>query len=255
MTNNTKENKEDSILTDLMCEEYPFTAIIRDKEFKFRSWKIKDKKNYFTAISKINELTNTNEENENIVKEIRQSLVLNCIQGNDPITPDEYQYLLIVIRCKSINHEIEITLNCDKCEKDFEIILNLNTAIKVDASNFTNIIVNLNNNKTLKFKMGRIKSQEIYDNYISKSVSQFESLFVDFVQHVQSINGKIINSEDKFKIFNTIDVNVFEEIIKQWEPQRFKIDNEISVICSHCNHVESVIVDDIPGFFPLSWTD
>jgi len=234
-------------------EEYPFESKIRDKSIKFRSWKIKDKKNYLSCTALISD-DNTPEQNQEIVKGIRKNLVLNCIEDGIAITPDEYQFLLVEIRSKSINHKIELELNCDNCKQDFYFELNLKDAIKTDVSNFKTIVVDIPKG-TLRFKMGRIKSQDVYDNYMSKSQSEFEGLFVDLVQHVQNINGKIYSSEDTFKLFNTIDVNVFEQMIKQWEPQRFKIDNTIDVVCSKCSHSDKVIVDDIPGFFPLSWTD
>lgn len=251
MENIKTDNVEE--LLSIKVEDYPYEVSIRDKVFKFRSWKIKDKKDYLSCTAKIND-KNTEEENNEIIKNLRQCLVLNCLECDNPITPDEYQFLLIAIRSKSVNHNIELTLECDKCGEDFDFILDLNKAIKTNVENFKTIIVDIPKG-TLKFKMGRINSQEVYDEYMMKSESDFEALFVDFVQHVQSINDKIFTSDEKFKLFNSVDVNVFEEIIKQWEPQRFKICNTIGVVCSKCGFVDECVVDDIPGFFPLSWTE
>lgn len=252
MTNELNETPE-NIITQL--DEYPYEVYIRDQLFKFRSWKIKDKKKYLSWTSKISD-DNSAELNAEIVFNIRKCLVLDCIEGDTPITPDEYQYLLVAIRTVSVNHIIELTLGCEKCGKEFGFELNLSKAIKTDCEEFKTITIEVEkNDQKLKFKMGRIRSQEVYDNYISKSESEFESLFVDLVMHVHSINGKLLSSEDMFAVFNSIDVDVFENIIKQWEPQRFKTDNNIGVVCKHCNHVEEVMVDDIPGFFPISWTE
>ena len=249
----TEVNTDIDEILNQEINEFPFAVSIRDKVFKFRSWKIKDKKNYLSCKSRIRDDLEDNEK-VSLVEELRKVLVLNCIEGDEPITPDEYQFLLVAIRCESINHKIELTLECDKCGEEFEFDLNLKSAIKTDVEKFKTIIVDVPKG-TLKFKMGRVGSQSVYDDFMSKSESQFEALYVDFVQHVHSINGKVYSSEDKFKMFNSIDVQVFEDIIKQWEPQRFKIDNVIGVVCTHCNHVDEVIVDDIPGFFPLSWTE
>lgn len=242
------DTKEDNI-----PKEFPYEIKIRDKVFKYRSWKIKDKKRYLSYTAKI-ELVDSIEEKDKIVKGIRQSIVIDCLEGAPPITPDEYQFLLIAIRNKSISHIIEMSLDCPKCETSFSFELDLNTAVKADCDDFSTIIVE-NGNGKLRFKMGRIKSQEVYDDYLSKSESEFEALFVDFVQHVQSINDKVYTSEEKFILFNSVDVNLFEEIIVQWEKQRFKLDNIIGVVCTSCGHVEDVVVDDIPSFFPISWTE
>lgn len=242
----------DQLLEDETIE-YPYEVSIRDKVFKFRSWKIKDKKSYLSWTSKI-DVNNKQEYNNKIIRGLRQCLVLNCIEGKVSITPDEYQFLLCAIRSKSVNHKIEMTLQCEKCGKDYDFDLDIDKSIKTDCDNFKTIIVEMDKG-SLRFEMGRIGSQEVYDDYMNKSESEFEGLFVDFVLHVQKINNKVYSAEDRFKLFNSVDVNVFEEIIKQWEPQRFKVDNVIGVVCTHCKHVEEVIVDDIPGFFPISWTE
>jgi len=244
MTNKTDE---------LIQKEFPYEVSIRDKVFKYRSWKIKDKKKYLAYTAKI-ELVDSIEEKEKIVKGIRQSLVIDCLEGAPPITPDEYQFLLVTIRNKSISHKVEMALDCAKCEKTFTFELDLNTAVKADCENFSTIIVESGKGK-LRFKMGRIKSQDVYDDYLAKAESEFEALFVDLVQHVQSINDHVYTSEEKFSLFNSVDVNLFEDIITQWEKQRFKLDNVIGVVCTNCGHVENVVVDDIPAFFPESWSE
>lgn len=238
---------------------FPFCVMIRDTPFNFRSWKIAEKKSYLSILNEMKVIESereiTLEEEEHYSRKIRDILVFNCLEEKHPINSEEYRFLLVAIRNKSISHQIGLGIQCDQCNEIFEYELDLDKVFNYKADNFSIIEAKDETQKRFVFELTRIGSQELYDDYIAKAQSPFEALYVDFIFHIKSVNDQIMNTEDKFKLFNNCDVNMFEDIFYKWENMRFKLDTQTVVKCPHCNSIEEYSVEEVPGFFPQSWTE
>jgi hypothetical protein len=217
-------------------EVHNLTAKIRDKNIKYRKWKVKDKKKFIKNI------------NDPVL--IKESLVFDCIEDKKiGLSDDEYKYMLIKIRESSIPNPIKFTFTCDKCYKDFDYNANLNDIMCTTFKHYTDIVF-----KDHIFTMGEIQNREFYESAIATVPDNEEKYLVDFILHIKAYNDNNgFEFEEINEVVNNLDVDIFEEIFKKWEDMRFKIDNIHDVECLHCQNEMKFEFDDLPGFFPDSW--
>lgn len=217
-------------------EQYEFSTKLRDKNIKFRKWKVKDKKK--VQANKGNNIP------------IKQALVYDCLEDKKiGFNDDEYRYMLIKIREKSIGEDIDYVFTCSACEEDFDYTAHLPDVIKEKYKPYGDIKVNNH-----IFTMGWIQNREIYDQAISSVETYEELFFVDFIFHVKSYNdSEGYSFEDLYNIIDNFDVDVYEEIFTQWEKMSFKLNTINDVTCPHCGVKNVFEFDLLPGFFPKSW--
>lgn len=215
--------------------EFNLNTTIRNKNIKFRKWKVKDKNKFIQ-----------NKENPEIIK---QALVYDCIEDDVTLSDEEYKYMLMKIRQASISNPIAWIFSCTKCNETFEYEANLDEIMKPDFQEYGDLI-----EEDVIFTMGNIINQEFYDSKMGESTIPEVSLITDFVLHIKSINDNDGYSfDDIIDYINDMDVDVFEKIMEKWETMRFKVNNIHEVTCPHCNNVELYEFDDLPGFFPDNW--
>jgi len=215
---------------------YNLTTKIRDKNIKYRKWKVKDKKKFITNLK-----------NQVLIKE---ALVFDCIEDKKiGLSDDEYKYILVKIRESSISDSVKFTFICDECLGDFEYIADLNKIMSTDFEPYGDIVF-----KDHIFTMGEILNRDFYESAISIVPQNEEKYLVDFILHIKAYNDNdAFNFEEINNIVNDLDVDAFEEIFKKWESMRFKMCNVHDVECEHCQNIMKFEFDDLPGFFPDSW--
>lgn len=207
-----------------------FTVKINNKEVKFRKWKLKDKLKLEKAKSQ---------------KDIRDALVYDCLESKVILDDYEYQYILMQIRDKTLNTPLKYTLECPKCSKEFEYNANIQEVFKPKEADYTPIIVG-----DVKIELQSVMNQDFYN---SKFLESETKELVDFILHIKSINGNMSMSFDEvLSYLNEMDLDVFEEIFKQWEEKRFNIIKTHDVSCPHCDHKFEVLFDTLPNFFPFN---
>lgn len=219
-----------------MTETYEFTTKIMDKRINFRKWKVKDKKKFMNS--------------NNDAKIIKEALVYDCIENkNISLDNEEYKYMLIKIREVSLPSKVSYEFTCSSCDKEFEYKADLNEIMKPEFKKYGDISFM---NHT--FKMSNIKNKTFYDNIISQLTVKEEIYLTDFILHVDAYNDNNgLSFDDFMNIINDLDIDIFEELFKQWEKMRFKINNIHDVPCPHCKSIEQYEFDDLPHFFPDSW--
>jgi len=215
---------------------YDFSTEIRNKNVKYRKWKVKDKKKFLN-----------NRKDKHL---IREALVFDCIEDKKlALSDEEYKFMLTQIRNVSVSDPISYTFVCNYCEKDFNFDLDLENNLRPVFKEYGDII-----SGDHIFTMNSIRSREHYEQIILNSENDDEKIIVDFILHVKSYNDSDgLSFEDLNQIIDNLDVNDFDSIFKQWEDMRFKLNNVSDVECPHCNNVESFEFDSLPGFFPESW--
>lgn len=230
--------------------EYPHSLTIRDQVINYRSWKLKDKSKYTSLIADVEKRKDslTSADQSDFTRAFRQILVLDCIEQDIVLNNDEFQHIMVQIRSKSINHGIVLEMECSNCSADYDHELDIIKVLVSTASNFKTL-----NAGKLSLEFKRPINQKMYNDLQSRASSEFEALYIDFIQHIYTVNGDILTSEEKIELFNEQDVNDIEKIFAEWEPMRFKTNRLSSSQCTSCSHIEEFIVDDIPGFFPISW--
>lgn len=215
---------------------YDFSLKIRDKEIKFRKWKVKDRKNFITALK--------NNDRDGV-----ERIVFDCIEKQVPLTEEEFKYVMMNIRSVSIGEDLAFNIDCEQCEEEFSYITPVTEAI---TPNFKEFGVIKSGNFSLK--MGEIANKEYYEDAIRQCRDDEEKAFIDFLYHVKEINGSDAFTFDKlYNTINELDIGIGEDIFRQWEEMRFTFDTVKQLECPHCNHLQFIKFDELYGFFPDSW--
>lgn len=216
--------------------DYPYSLKIRDKEIKFRKWKVKDKKNFLEALK--------NSDEQGI-----ERIVFDCIEKPVPLTAEEFKYVMMNIRAESIPDNLNFTIECSNCGKDYDY----NTPVlEILTPNYKPFGLIKSGNVTLK--MGEIPNKEYYEDAIRQCSSEEQKMFVDFLYHVKELNGSdAFTFDELFEYINDLDILVGEEIFNQWEEMRFTFDDLKQIECPHCKNPDFIRFDELYGFFPDSW--
>lgn len=224
--------------------DYPYSLNLRDRELKFRAWKVIDKENL---------------ENASTLYDKRKALVYNCLEKPDtPLDMNEYQYVLLQIRNKTLKHyEVQYNFICPKCFKEYAYIANLDDIIKpefkpyktIKTDNYVIELQDICNQNFYESLMQKIEESDIQDK-------ENQKFLIDFILHIKTFNNSIdFNAEKILNVINNMNVEEFESIIMQYNDMKFKLNNINIVECPYCNHKETMEFDSIPNFFPISWSN
>lgn len=218
-------------------KEFPFTLKIRDKEINYRKWKVKDKKKFITAL----------ENNDGISAE---AVVYDCLENpNIPLTEEEYRWVIMNIRAKSIGETLKFDIGCDECGQYFEYNESIFDAQVPQFKAFGTI-----RSGSVSLKMGEIPNKEYYDDAIRQCNNSEEKFFIDFLFHVKEMNGSDAFSFDTlYNFVNNLDIDVGEDLFQQWNDMKLTFNNVHDVECPSCKHQQPIRFDELFGFFPDSW--
>ena len=85
-----------------------------------------------------------------------------------------------------------------------------------------------------------------------KKVSEDE--IFDLLLRVESFNGDdSFTLEELIAKFDDLDIDVLEDVLNQWEDNKFVVNDINEVVCPKCKNVELYSFDAIPNFFPETW--
>lgn len=217
-------------------ETYDFSTNIRNKEVKYRKWKVKDKKKFLAY------------KDDRIL--LKEALVYDCLEDKKiALSEEEFKYMLIHIREASLSNRVKYVFPCSVCNEEFEYITDLIEIMKPVYKDY-----GLIEYKGHSFIMDSIINRSFYEQFVLEAVSFEAAQLIDFMLHIKSYNDNdAFTFEELNDIINELDIEVFENIFKQWDDMRFKVDNTHIVKCPHCGFEELYEFDDLPEFFPDSW--
>lgn len=212
---------------------YNIEIQLNSKKIKARKWKAKEKFIFKANIS-----------SKNGADKIVDSLVYDCLETEEVLSTEEYKYALLKIREASISDSIKLQFNCAKCNNRFNADVKLSDILKP-------VYIEKDEIKTQNhvIKIGEIKNKEFYKKVINQSPNE-----LDFYLRIESINGEeCVSISDVIQYFSEMDIDEFEKITEQWEEIRFKLDDNVKIVCPNCQSETVYKFDEIPGFFPNSW--
>lgn len=209
---------------------------IGEKKLNIRKWKLKDRKALQEAIR-----TNPNLTPENVA----DILVYSCIEESGVVlSKDEARYVITKIREMSIGDDYEVDFYCEKCGTDHTQTFKLSETVRSEYSPLKNIEV-----PGVSIKLGPIRNKSVYYQMV------FEDELYDFLLKIKEINGNDAFTLTQLEeMFDEMDVDTLEQIMEIYETHKFRIDDVNPVACPNCGNVERFHFNDIPGFFPDSWT-
>jgi hypothetical protein len=217
--------------------EYNYSVKIRDKEIKFRKWKVKDKKAFLTAL-----------ENNDVIG--TEAIVYDCLENpNIALSEEEFKYVMMHIRRESVGKELSFDIECDKCEKEYTFTDDI---LNIQIAKFKPF--GIIRSGSASFKMGEIANKEYYQDAIRQCSNDEEKFFIDFLYHIKEMNGSdAFTFDGLYNYVNDLDIAVGEDIFKQWQEMKLTFESVHSVECPHCKNKEYIQFDELYGFFPDSW--
>jgi len=221
--------------TQTIQDMYNFSTKIRDKEVKYRKWKVKDKKKYTNALIEKNSI------------DIADALVYDCIEDkNLSLTSNEYRYMLMKIRCETVGSIVDFNIVCKECGNEFLIEEDINNVLTPSYNDYD---ILKTNNVTLK--MGSIKNKQAFIEYLKDAKTVREIYLIEFLMQIEEINGEDIFTIEYLNDFiDNLDYGDAEELFYQWEEMLFNIDSKHEATCPHCNHTDEYNFEKIPDFYP-----
>ena len=222
-------------MLEITQETYNFSTKIRDKEVKYRKWKVKDKKKYTKALMEKNAI------------DIADALVYDCIEDkNLSLTSNEYRYMLMKIRCETVGSFATFKFNCNNCNEEFEIEEDINNVLIPHYKDYGTLKTD---NVTLK--MGPIKNKQTFNEYLIDAKTPREIYLIEFLIQIEEINGEDVFTIEYLNDFiDNLDYGDAEELFYQWEEMLFDIYTKHEATCPHCNHTDEYNFEKIPDFYP-----
>jgi rubredoxin len=204
-----------------------------NKTINIRKWKGKDKKKFISSLQKkdIDEI------------EVMQSLVYDCVEEDVVLSVDEFRYVLSRIRALTLGEEISIDFYCKNCGIIHKETFNLKDAIRFNYKPRKTLEVN-----DVKIELGDIRNKEFYIKKIA------EDEIYDLLLRIVSFNSdNTFTLDELVDKLDELDLDVLDEIMKQYNESKFSIDSINTVTCPECKTEVKYDFDELPGFFPESW--
>ena len=207
-----------------------------NKELTIRKWKAKEKKEFLNTVR-------TNQS----LDSLQDVLVYNCIEENVALNAEEFKYIMTQIRSYSLGNEIELEFYCDDCKSKFLKTIELDKIIIPIFSNKNEI-----KTKNHNIKIGSIKNPNFYKQIINENPEYADEY--DFYLRISDIDSNdTLTLGEIVEFFDNMDIDEFDEIFKQWEDIKFKVNDIADIECPTCEKSTKYDFDEIPGFFPGSW--
>lgn len=223
------------------------------KKVKVRKWKVKDR-NKFKEIMRT--VTNKNKlessSTSSLTKDLIRALVVGCLEEPIDLSPEELEYLFIKIREISISDEFNLKYTCAECKTKNDHTLKIEDTISFTFSEYVDIT-----SDNITVKMGKVLNSDFYNNklYDEKYIDIFD--IVDFCLHIHEFNSrKDFTLDSLIEEIAELDTNTLDNLLEQYDKIKFSIVREKEIKCQNekCKKTYNFVFDEIPGFFPKTWT-
>lgn len=216
--------------------ELPIHSIelpVSKQKLNIKPYVIKDEKSLITSLTDTNDLS--------IFKRLIETCVLDDI-NIDTLAIDDFMFLIIMIRLKSIGEIITSKLQCEHCLKYCEIDINIEDSLKVINDLNSSVLkihnelaIELNHIKVKPFMSGKTDNLELFASAISKVIFQ-NNVYTDFTSEdlIENILGNLTSTQ--FELIST-EINKFTKLII-----------DIKFTCYHCKSENSIIENKIINF-------
>ena len=216
--------------------EFKYSLELQGRTVKFRTWKVKDKENLLKA--------KTNYDKKKV-------LVFDCLEKPETaLDYIEYEYVLFNIRNKSLpTYVTEYVVRCPDCGKAYNCNVHFSDILESDNRKYSEIKSN-----GFVIKVDNIKNQDFYENMIMNIEDSEQKILIDFVLHITEFNSRIdFSAEELIKIFDSMDIETFEDIFRQWNAMRFSYNTLGYCTCPDCGYEDQFAFKNVDNFYPKSW--
>lgn len=241
-TEKQKSKEQKNKLIDLFSND-EFTIInLGNKEVGYSGWKTKHRKLFKEKMTKLS----NNSEKEETLKAMFDSLVYPCLDRKITLTPNELQYLLVLIRIKSLGDDLKIERGCKHCFQTFDYDFKLSEVFNPEIPNKNEFKF-----KNVNFKL-KVPDAEKYNRILF--TSEFDDL-KNLIYHIETINNEEYSIKDLVDVFEDFSTKDIDDLIELFNSTQLTINSTRTIACPICGKEEEYGFDDIPDFIPREWLE
>lgn len=223
--------------------KFVFTIPSTKEKVSFRPFLVGEQKSLTLSV--------VTEDLDTIVESIKEMLVV-CSDGKvDPknLTPYDIEYLLLMIRSKSIGESINVTSTCTSCKKKMRFSMDVTKAEVVGTVVDPKIFLTDDIGVVMRYpdlavsmKLGKVKDidgQLMFDTVVNCVESVWDS-----DEFINTKDYKKTDLEDFLKTFTIEQFAKLSNFILTMPVVRL----EESIVCEHCGSVNQVYVEGLHNF-------
>ena len=243
-------------LPQVAVPEYILTLPSTGEDIKYRPFLVKEEKLLLMAAETKDEVQ--------IVNATRQ-VIKNCLFTEldvDKLPIFDIEYIFLWLRGKAKGEEIELKVDCPKCESNINIKINIENINVVGIDNHT-AKIELTDEVGIVMKYPTIilqtKIEQIQNNDKTAIESLFESiaLCIDYIYDKENTySDKDHTKKEIIEFLESLTDEQFQNISKFFEDMP-KVSHNIDITCSNkkegskkiCGHKETLVLEGLQSFF------
>ena len=176
-----------------------------------------------------------------------------CVQ--DPIdtnklTTFDVEYMFTKIRARSVGETARVSVKCEECEHENEVVINVDTIdLKIPQ---VESLIRLDDN--ISIEMGYPSYKNVM-NTATKEMTDAEQVFnilshslVAVVTENERIDLKNETKDEILKFIDSMDAVQFSKI-REYVESMPSLKHDISFVCEKCDHENSPTLEGIQNFF------
>lgn len=241
-TEKQKSKEQKNKLIDLFSNDDYTIINLGNKEIGYSGWKTKHRKLFKEKMTKLS----NNSEKEETLKAMFDSLVYPCLDRKITLTPNELQYLLVLIRIKSLGDDLKIERGCKHCFQTFDYDFKLSEVFNPEIPNKNEFKF-----KNVNFKL-KVPDAEKYNRILF--TSEFDDL-KNLIYHIETINNEEYSIKDLVDVFEDFSTKDIDDLIELFNSTQLTINSTRIIACPICGKEEEYSFDDIPDFIPREWLE
>lgn len=218
------------------------TVLPSGREVVYRPFLVKEEKVMLT----IKESKNVKD-----ILRVMKSVVSGCLLSGakvDELTYNDTEHLFILMRCRSIGEEVEITHKCKECGKE--------SPVSVDISNVglskpmpESDIVMLNDEVGVTIKALSVDAMTKVANTVESDPLETIQYIVRTIFNNESVyEFKDLSKEEKKEFVESLSLSQVKNIMEKLEEYP-RCSIKVDVTCPHCGAKETINVEGLENFF------
>jgi len=215
------------------------------KRIKYRAFTVKEEKILLLALE--------SEDQESMVDAIKQ-IITNCTFGKvnniDNLPYFDIEYIFIQLRKKSISDVIHAKRNCEECDFELEIDINLDS-VRIDKLDKKANIIEVTDTIGMELSYPTMAKM----NNLIESSSDFTKMFELIAQLIVTIyEGETIYKADDYKLKEKMEFleglgeNAFVKI-QEFLTNMPTVYTEVDMKCPQCGHDNHIKLEGLYNFF------
>ena len=215
------------------------------KKVKYRPFLVKEEKILLMAM----ESGDTKSMLTAMVK-IIQSCIEEKVDVNE-LAMFDIEYIFLQLRSKSVDEKAKVNFNCEKCQDEIPVSIDL-TKVKIDDKDAVDNKIVLQDNVGIIMKYPNIKTAERFGEDGQISTKNTFELIINCIDSVFDEEGVYKASDytnkELMQFVESLPQSAFEKIVKFFDNAP-KLKHELNFACPKCKEEQKLVLEGLESFF------